>query len=266
MKFFTSLALIGLTSAAEELKFMNDDQILDDNLDLLEIGTGVCVNWSQKQNRFYDLKGFDSDGRDAKTNAPADINFTSSQFVYKACKSAYDFDKTVWSAAGGEADKFVPADFAKTKKSTAYWVTDDKAVYTFQNAEIKTQATTKIDVVAAGDGADNTTPATTGDGDSTNIIEAASNEPVTKGDDDLDTNTNVDSTTTTSSDGDVITTTITTSDDITTNDDTTTTTTDDKLIDHWTLTWTSREDCATDVKTKFTVVLSATCDRSIMAG
>jgi hypothetical protein len=46
MKFFTSLALIGLTSAAEELKFMNDDQILDDNLDLLEIGTGVCVNWS----------------------------------------------------------------------------------------------------------------------------------------------------------------------------------------------------------------------------
>lgn len=77
------------------------------------------------------MKGFDNDGRDLSTDAPADIDFTSSHFVYKACKSKYDFDKSVWSAAGGLADKFVPADFANTKKSTAYWVTGDKAVYTF---------------------------------------------------------------------------------------------------------------------------------------
>lgn len=141
MKFTSSLAIIGLASAADELKFMND-QIADDYAELINIGNGVCANWSIEQKRVYDLKGFDADGRDVTNHAPADISFSGSNFVYKACGLLFPFNEKAWVASGGEKANFKEADFKDVDKSTAFWLTGTSVDYTFMTAAIKTLPTT----------------------------------------------------------------------------------------------------------------------------
>jgi len=122
---------------------------MTDAINTLEIGNGVCVNWNLETTRYFDLKKFDGENRDHEK--AASIMWGDATFVYKACQPKFSFDLDSWVASGIDG-KFPEPNFKDTPNSTGFWVskTDLKALYTFNNAAVKTQDTTTetIDDVA----------------------------------------------------------------------------------------------------------------------
>lgn len=133
---FTTLAMIGLASAVEEIKFMQEP-VLEDETELLTLGSGACINWSFSRNKFYDLKPFDTENRDEAKELPAKLPFPSAQFLYKACQPFWKMTADTYNVAPPNAKPYAEGLWKDTEKSTAYWVVDGKPEYTFMNAEIE---------------------------------------------------------------------------------------------------------------------------------
>ena len=123
------LALAGV-QAADELFFQPESF----NTELLTLGNGVCVNWNFEQNKYWNLKKFDAEGRTEKQPV-ALKGFESANFFYKACQTPWDM--TQESLALGDPAAAFDAASWKTEPSTAYWVVDNKPVYTFLTSDIE---------------------------------------------------------------------------------------------------------------------------------
>lgn len=88
---FKSLALLGLASAAKEIKFMQE---ANDETNLFVLGSGQCLYGSFLKNRYVDLKKFDAEFRnvtkDSSIDNPAHISFGDNDFYYKVCKTTWE--------------------------------------------------------------------------------------------------------------------------------------------------------------------------------
>mgnify|MGYP001015432445 CR=1 FL=1 len=60
MKFAT-LALLGVAAASDELEFMKS---MEEETELMKLGSGACFNYKSDFSEFYDLKAFDTWNRD----------------------------------------------------------------------------------------------------------------------------------------------------------------------------------------------------------
>jgi len=130
----TTLALMGMASAAEELMFMKESgNIIDDDTELLSIGSGACINWSFSRNLYFDLKKFDENSRKDKMPAFEKFDKFKGEFIFKPCQTPFKMTADVLTAVG--------LDPKKEKKwddflGNAYWTEEGNPKYSFLNGDI----------------------------------------------------------------------------------------------------------------------------------
>ena len=142
---FSLLALLGAVNASEELEFMKSlDQIEEDNIELFPLGSGKCINYKSDFSEFYDLKGFDAFGRDAKKHTPSSVEMGSTyDFYFKACQPAWSMSKENLNSLSTRlaGNNWADSNWKGAKKANAFMVDGSgKPAYTFGDAQIKTLA------------------------------------------------------------------------------------------------------------------------------
>lgn len=132
----SSMALVSVASASQELMFMQD--LSQPNTELLSIGSGACINWSLSQNKFWSLKQFDAENRNEANKLPAVQIFDQYYFYYKACQTPWVMTQPALQA--GNPNATLGTEWDNYGEATAFLVVDNKPAYSFLNAVIDTIA------------------------------------------------------------------------------------------------------------------------------
>ena len=141
---YAALALLGAATADDTTKFMQESN----ELELLQLGSGMCFNYANDFSRFYDLKSFDA-MRDAPAELPALVAFGGNEFFYKACNPAWSMTADSYKNSGG-AQNFSQDKWDGAKVGTAYWTNAGSPAYTFVNSEISTLAANDDGTITQG--------------------------------------------------------------------------------------------------------------------